>query len=235
MPNGRGGWLCRCECGNAGKHLAHTLETGHSKSCGCLKSEMHTTHGLWKTRSYKVWAGMMQRCYREYHASWPYYGGRGITVCDRWHDVRAFVEDMGECPKGLSIERIDVNGNYCPENCKWATNDEQRANTRMTRHVIYKGRRVHFREAARLSGIPDDTLRRRLKLGWSWEKATSEPLRYSVRNPQMLHVDGKVVKLVDAAKQCGLTPAQVRFRIASGWSDKDAVTKPLKKQKRSAK
>lgn len=230
---GRIGWVCRCDCGNTGVHRGYSLTSGHTKSCGCLKVEMHTTHGLSKNPSYKIWRGMMDRCYHDWSISWSSYGGRGIKVCQRWHDPALFIKDMGTRPDGMSIERIDVNGDYCPENCKWATDAEQRANMRTNRYLFVNGEKLHFNESARQAGLSGDALRRRLKLGWSLDDALHKPLRYSVANPQMILDGGKMVKLRDAAKSHGLTPAQVRFRLSSGWSAHDALNRPLRRQKRS--
>lgn len=108
------------------------LGRGHTTSCGCVWKESVTKHGLNGTLEYRVRTYMIQRCYNENHDSYPDYGGRGITVCERWlASVEDFVADMGKCPDGLTLERIDVNGNYCPENCKWETASNQGYNKRM--------------------------------------------------------------------------------------------------------
>ena len=126
-------WECVCDCGNVTTVITNDLTCGNTRSCGCLDAEVASakfrTHGLTQSKLYNVWCGMKQRCYYPKHIRFKYYGARGIGICDRWHDFQNFYDDMASGYKpGLSIERIDVNGNYEPSNCTWIPLAAQRYN-----------------------------------------------------------------------------------------------------------
>lgn len=131
-------WLCKCDCGNEGVVPADALVKGKSRSCGCMSNTWRTiikhghTSGKGKpSGTYSSWHAMRQRCENENIGQFADYGGRGIKVCERWSDFRLFLEDMGERPEGMTLDRVDPNGNYEPSNCAWATRKQQSANQRV--------------------------------------------------------------------------------------------------------
>jgi len=158
---------CVCDCGNVVVVHLSALRSGLSRSCGCLRRELATTHGRsWKgqqTPEYRTWTHMRSRC-RSKHKN---YGGRGIKVCKRWDEsFEAFLSDMGPKPPGTSIDRIDNDGDYEPGNCRWAPMRTQIRNVRHNVWIWYKGRRCLLIEAAEAEGFPVETARGRKKRGW---------------------------------------------------------------------
>lgn len=153
-------WLCQCDCGETTTVRLGNLRNGHTTSCGCIKLEME--HGLRhghdragkRTRTLRCWAGAKTRCFNPKNPSYPRWGGRGITMCDEWRNsFAAFLRDMGECPEGKSLDRIDNNGNYEPENCRWSTLDEQARNKRNNIWVDLNGQKVTLKDFARAKQI----------------------------------------------------------------------------------
>ncbi len=162
-------WRCRCECGGLKIVRASHLKTGNVTSCGCVHPRR--THGGSKSRLYAIWNGMKGRCLNSNNPEFARYGGRGITICDLWRDsfwaFQSWAIANGYAD-GLSIDRVDNNGNYCPENCRWATAREQANNTRKTRLLTYNGETHSVSEWARILGVGQSTLNMRLnKYKWS--------------------------------------------------------------------
>jgi len=150
-------WNCICVCGNKKVVSGGSLKRGKTRSCGCLQREAlkknRTTHGKSKTLTYGVWGAMKRRCYDEKNKHYKDYGGRGITVCERWHKFEYFLEDMGEKPNGFSIERIDNNVGYFKENCFWASPLIQSRNTRRNVSITFRGETKTIAEWSDLLGL----------------------------------------------------------------------------------
>lgn len=169
-------WRCACECGKEVVVSGSDLRTEKTKSCGCLNSERSSLrfkkHGKSKTRIYMIWCSMLKRCNNESDKGYKNYGGRGIKVCKRWLKFENFFADMGEKPSGKSLDRIDNDGDYCPENCRWATRKQQARNTRAVALFEMDGKRKSIAEWAELYGISSLRIWYRVnKLGWDLKKA----------------------------------------------------------------
>lgn len=175
--NGNASWFCRCDCGTEKSILGQSLRCGAVVSCGCYGKEVNSLrlfkHGSRNHYSYQSWYGMIQRCTNKNNKKWPRYGGRGITVCERWRKFENFLADMGERPEGTSIDRIDNDGNYEPGNCRWATQKQQGNNRGNNIRVIVSGKEVTASEASRMMGADRATVARRIRSGWSVEDSVS--------------------------------------------------------------
>jgi len=164
-------WLCSCDCGALVNVALSRLANGETASCGCLRKILATKHGHASTPEYHTWADMLQRCLNPKVLGYSRYGGRGITVCDRWLSFKNFLADMGPRPYKLTIERKNNDGNYEPGNCRWATRKEQQNNMRTNVRLTYQGKTQNLSQWAIELGINRVTLNMRLLKGWSVEKA----------------------------------------------------------------
>lgn len=178
-------WLCRCSCGGEVRVPATKLRTGWTRSCGCLRRETtrakRLTHGESRrhaeSREYRIWKNMKMRCLNPATRNFAEYGGRGITICDRWRDsFEDFLADMGRS-NGLQIERKDNNAGYSPENCIWATRKTQCRNTRRSFRITADGATRTAAEWSERTGIPEGAIRRRIQRGWAPERAVTEASR----------------------------------------------------------
>ena len=182
--NGSVFWDCICDCGNMAKVTTSSLRSGHTKSCGCLHIEQaiktcknKATHGKTNTSEYNIWLSVTQRCLNINNHAYSYYGGRGITICDRWlNSFENFYIDMGPRPSAFhSIDRIDNNGNYEPSNCRWATKEEQSNNRRNNHIVIYKNKQYSVMDLAKELGINYNLFRMRIYDKWDIKNIIDKP------------------------------------------------------------
>lgn len=167
-------YLCVCDCGKQTTISGPNLRNGTTKSCGCLRSEKSSErvlkHGMSLSKEYKTWMGMHRRCYDSTARGYSRYGGRGISVCERWHSFENFYADMGNKPSDMSIERIDNDKSYSPENCRWATNVEQSKNRRLTINLTYNGVTMCLKDWSRKIGKPYTTMQLHYRNGYSTEQ-----------------------------------------------------------------
>lgn len=163
-------WACLCDCGKTPIVMSQGLLNGTTSSCGCYgqetRAKANTTHGKAHTREHKIWGAAKQRCTNPKANAYHRYGGRGIKFCERWfNDFAVFLSDMGACPEGHSLDRINNNGNYEPSNCRWASHMDQMSNTNQTKYALIDGRKFALSRAAAHLGMPRGTFVYRAKHG----------------------------------------------------------------------
>ena len=161
-------YRCVCDCGKE-RYVGHRhLEKRETLSCGCYNRDNKTIHGMSKTKEYRAWQKMKERCYNPKYTLFSRYGGRGISVCDRWIDsFENFYADMGSAPAGTSIDRIDNDGIYEPSNCRWATSEVQANNKSSNRKICINGEEKTVAEWSDVMGVRSDLIHCRLGRGWS--------------------------------------------------------------------
>lgn len=221
-------WECLCDCGEIVEVLGGRLASGKTTSCGCLKREMDKTrsktHGHSKSRTYHIWLGMRNRCYNKNVKAYPHYGGRGITICDRWRNsFPSFLEDMGEAPARLSIDRINNDGNYEPSNCRWATDLTQARNCRKNVMITAFGKTLCVSEWAQELGVSGATISKRIRLGLTPEDAITIP----AQKPKTLKISGLDLTVSQWSEKSGLMAKTINKRIRHGWTPEAAVNMPL--------
>ena len=220
-------WLCKCDCGKIVEVLGGRLNCGKTTSCGCLKMELDrtrtVTHGKSKSRTYHIWNGIKNRCYNPSVKAYPDYGGRGITMCDRWKDsFQNFLDDMGESPEGLSIDRINNDGCYEPSNCRWTTMLVQVRNSRKAHKVTAFGKTLCLSEWEEQTGVDQGLISRRIKKGWTPENAISIPME----KPRTISFEGLELTVSEWSSRTGISCNAINKRLKTGWSIKDALNLP---------
>lgn len=172
--------LCACDCGGKTVVREDCLKSGNTKSCGCLAFDSPKkagTHGMHKSRTYRIWAGMRDRCTNVHSKKAHLYALKGVKLYGPWNDFVNFLNDMGEAPDGYSIERIDGGGNYEPKNCRWATPKEQGNNTTKNKRLTYADKTMTISQWADELNIKPNTLVYRIRRGWSTSRAINTPIQ----------------------------------------------------------
>lgn len=230
-------WGVLCDCGTHKTMNGSHLTSGWVKSCGCTRAEnvkkVCVTHGMTGTREHKIWVGMRQRCFNEKNPDYKHYGGRGITVCEQWKDsFESFYADLGPCPtEEHTLERREVNGNYEPNNCFWATREEQANNTRRNTFVEYQGKLYTVAELAKLPKVVEKRISyatlyyRIFRYGFSVEKAINEEVKPpQFQTKHFFTYEGKTLSLSEWAKIKNINYQTLRDRIFRyGWVLEDAL------------
>ena len=209
-------WLCQCDCGKQTQAYTSTLIRGNKMSCGCEVGANFRKHNHSKERLYFIWKGIRKRCNNPNEKAYKNYGGRGIKLCDEWNNYENFREwalSHGY-RDDLTIDRIDVNGNYKPSNCRWATMKEQARNKQNTIYISYKGLTKTLVEWAEDIGINETTLRHRiLDYKWSVEKSFTSP---TIGLKKLITINGKTLSLHEWANELGITRQTMRKRLKKG-------------------
>lgn len=184
--DGRVRWLCKCDCGNEKIVIAKLLINGCTKSCGCLNSEKaaerahnRAKHGEYKTRLYSIWTGIKDRCYRPKTIGYKNYGGKGIKMCEEWQSYISFRDwaIANGYSNELTIDRINNEKDYCPENCRWATMKQQRHNSSQNRFIVYNNETHTIDEWSEITGINYHTISSRLRRGWNVADTLTKPVQ----------------------------------------------------------
>ena len=209
-------WLCRCKCGTYCEKRGFAIKGGGIKSCGCLHRELSSKrakHGLSRSRTYTIWLGMIRRCKGTREEERRLYRDRGITVCDKWLKFDGFLQDMGECPDNLTIERVDNNKGYHPGNCIWATQKQQNRNRRNTVYIDAYGQSLPATEWAEKTNISKSVLYHRKRRGLTVETGLFDHLPCE----KLVTINGKTQNLSSWAKDLNMSLSSFARRVEKGW------------------
>lgn len=228
-------WLFRCDCGKIFSEFPSRVLSGHKQSCGCQRYMGNLVHDCCKDEFYHTWWAMMQRCYNKDHHNYARYGARGIVVCNEWHDPQNFItwahSTVGNKDNLLTLDRIDNNKGYSPQNCRWATIKQQARNRSTTRYETINGETKPLKEWCEIYGIDYSVVITRCnRLGWDIEDAIKTPkqdknenLIHSRPDIKKVEIDGEVKSISEWAKVYGVRSDRIYRRIRSGMSPYDAI------------
>ena len=224
-------WKCKCECGNEIIAKQHTLVSGGKKSCGCMRKRDYTkpivNHSMSKTRIYRTYHAMLNRCMDEQEQHYPDYGGRGIKVCKEWTGVYGFLNFykwsmQNGYTEDLTIDRIDVNGDYEPDNCRWTTIQVQSTNKRNNVRYDINGEMLLIKEISQKYNIPEPTLRGRMAKGMTMQEA----LVYEYHGKLTITYHGETKYLTEWSEITGINRGTLRDRLKAGFTEED-IFKPV--------
>lgn len=222
-------WLCSCDCGGTKEVVSDQLMSGKTKSCGCLKKEaiasVNFSHGMAKSREYKSWSHAKARCNNPNDAKYPLYGARGISMCSEWESsFERFLTDMGCAPVTATLDRIDVNGNYEPSNCRWATVKQQANNTRANIVVSAFGFTGTLKQTAEHFGVDYKMIHARITRGMCIESAIKMP----IKKANQVTFNGFTGSLKEVSEHFGASYGFIRQRISRyGDTLEDALKKTI--------
>ena len=229
-------WRCKCLCGKVTEVRGAELTSGHTKSCGCGIAESSYRHGLYGTRIYSIHQHMLQRCYNPNNEHYKDYGGRGIKVCEEWHNENGVVNFYHWAMNNgyndnLTIDRIDVDGNYCPENCRWVDYKTQNNNKRNTPYIAYNGETHTPSEWADITGISMKAIYDRIiRDKWPVEKALATPV---FKSEKYITYEGITMTYSDWERARGFRIGTISNRLIKGASIEDALNMPIAHSKDS--
>ena len=234
----QGRWKVQCDCGAI--RIMASCGLARRFSCGCQRgkniSSAKVKHGCSKrnsrTTEHRIWGLMLNRCNNPKNPAYPRYGGRGITVCERWHTFENFLNDMGHRPPDTTLDRRDNDKGYCLENCRWATHREQQNNKSSCRYVTVNGTTQTVKQWSRQTGINACTITYRLKHGVNPSVAIDDKEN---RCHRLVTVDGETKHLAEWGRISGIKPMTIAYRLKKGMPPKDAIFLPLLTMSESGK
>lgn len=224
-------WLCECDCTNTHIASLSDLEAGKVQSCGCLKYDNLPYKKKVDDRLYHIWYAMLDRCYKESCRAYKNYGGRGIIVCDEWkNDFLKFEEWalLSGYKSNLTIDRILVNENYCPDNCKWSTKEQQNDNRRNTRYLTINNVTKTFSQWCRDCNLDKSTLESRLKMGWTGEDLI-RPIDKIYYSQEKVKIKNEELTLKEISEKYNIPYSIIRKRYTRGAKD-ESIIKPVQKR-----